>query len=237
MRRVLLVEDALEVQTIVTATLRDGYTISVAGTAAEAMALIEKQKFDLILLDVVLPDGDGFKLYTQIRSREENRDIPIIFLTGRTEVADKVIGFSLGADDYISKPFEPVELRARVDSKLRKMLTTREREEVLRVYDLRFEIPFQRVHLVQGASESSIDLTPIEFKLLLHLAKHEEKVFTRDQLISVVWGDNISIVDRTVDVHVSNLRKKLAASACMIKPVQKVGYAFCVKDAQARRAQ
>ena len=236
MRRVLLVEDATDVQAIVAATLRDGYSIQVAATASEALVQLGKQKFDLILMDVMLPDGDGFKLCTQVRNTEEGRDIPIIFLTGRTDVADKVIGFSLGADDYVSKPFEPAELRARVDAKLRKVMASRERDEILRIYDLRFQIPYQRLQLIKGSDEALIDLTPIEFKLLLHLARNEEKVFTREELISAVWGDNINIVDRTVDVHISNLRKKLSASVCTIRPIQKVGYTFSVREGQARLA-
>jgi DNA-binding response OmpR family regulator len=229
MNKILLVEDAVEFQRLVETTLAAGFAVTTVATAADAQKHLDESQVDLIILDVMLPDDDGFRFCANLQNHEKTRDIPVIFLSGKSEVNDRVMGYSLGAEDYITKPFSPVELRARVEARLRKLRSKQEKQEVFRKGDLKFNIPFQKVFIVNGTRESGVELTPIEFKLLLFLAQREEQVFSREQLMGAIWTGGVHIVDRTVDVHVSNIRKKLGRSSCTIRSVRSVGYSFVQK--------
>jgi DNA-binding response OmpR family regulator len=226
MSRILIVDDAPDVQLIVKASLGRDCVVTAAQSAAEAYEILGKSKFDLILLDVTLPDDDGFKFCVTLKNSGALRDIPIIFLSGKSEVVDKVMGLSLGASDYITKPFSPVELRARVEARLREVGGEKNREEVFEKHELRFLPAVQRVFVFENGKETELGLTPIEFKLLLHLTKHSDQIFTRDQLIDAVWGNQTYVVDRTIDVHISNLRKKLVKSRSLIVAIHGTGYRF-----------
>ena len=229
MNRILLIEDTIESQRVVELALASEAVVIVAPTVFEARMQLERNQFDLILLDVMLPDSDGFKFCAALQNSERTKDIPVIFLSGKTGLEDRVLGYSLGAEDYISKPFAPIELRARVEARLRKVRGRKEKEEVFRKGDLLFDVPFQRFTILDGKQEARIELTPHEFKLLLYLARHEDRVFSRDQLMTAVWGENIHIMDRVVDVHMSNLRKKISDSSYAIKTIHGVGYSFVQK--------
>ena len=236
MRRILLVEDCEEAALLVKATLGKSYQVVIAPTASEVLQLVERTVFDLILMDVVLPDGDGFKLCAQLQNSEKSRDIPIIFLTGKADVEDKVMGFSLGADDYVAKPFNPVELRARVEAKLTKLSQRKQVEESIRKGDLHINVSFQKAYLSEGDSEKDLGLTPIEFKLLYYFARNEEHVLSREQLLTALWGHAVEVVDRTIDKHISTLRQKLGSRAHYIETVPRSGYRFTLPTEQARKA-
>ncbi|MGZ3687796.1 MAG: response regulator transcription factor [Bdellovibrionota bacterium] len=225
MTNVLLVEDAVEYQILVRSALGGGFALTSVGRADEARIAIRKQPFDLLILDVKLPEGDGFELCSQIRSLPEYEDVPIIFLTGKRETDDKVRGFSLGADDYIVKPFDPKELRARVESRILRAQVRRSSSDKLRFGDVVLHLSSQEAtRQSAGAAEQNIDLTPAEFKLLCFLIKSVGRVVSREQLIQALWKNESEILDRTVDKHVSTLRKKLRATSLRIESVYSSGY-------------
>lgn len=182
---------------------------------------LEKQVPDLVLLDLMLPDIDGLEVCKLMRRREEWAAIPVIMVTARGEEADKVLGLELGADDYITKPFSSKELVARVKSVLRRKsgLPLSKKIEVggQLVLDLeRYEV------LIQG---KKADLTSTEFRILKLLASRKGRVFTRDQILDYLWGHEKIVLDRTVDVHIRNLREKLGPRAAgLVKNVRGVGY-------------
>ncbi|MBI3556966.1 MAG: response regulator transcription factor [Deltaproteobacteria bacterium] len=236
MRRILLIEDSAGIYPIVAAALGKNYSVANVETLADAWTQVNENSFDLILLDVGLPDGDGFKFFARLRSTSATEAVPVIFLTAKAELADRILGFSLGAEDYIAKPFEPLELRARVDARLRSAHESAERAGSFRKENLRFDVLSQKVFISENSVEHQVDLTPAEFKLLHFFARHEDQVFSRDQLLSSVWHNEIHVHDRTVDVHVSNLRKKLESAAFTIKAVYGSGYRFEKKTCVSRAA-
>jgi DNA-binding response OmpR family regulator len=235
---ILVLEDSHESQRMIKAALEPHYWVAIAGSLAEARAHLERKRFQLLVLDVNLPDGDGFQFCGEVRAKEETRLVPVIFLTGRSDLEDKLKGFSLGADDYIVKPFEARELRARVEAKLARERQLRSAapdaagrgaDESLARGALRFELPTLRAYLVEGGKKTELGLTPIEFKILYHLARNETQVVSREQLLATVWGGETHVFDRATDKHVSSLRNKLGPYAAYIETVSRVGYRFVVK--------
>lgn len=224
MQRILVVEDAPEVRLIIKDILGGEFIVIEAGDLATAKAFIDKGHIDLILLDVLLPDGNGFNFCATLKQDQKTKEIPVIFITDKKETSDKVLGFTLGADDYVPKPFDPLELKTRVKVRIKDHTEKSSQPDTYRKEDLIFRHDQQRVYLIADGKETPIDLTPREYRLLLHLIKHEGQVFTRDQLMSSVWSDETSVSDRTVDVHISNLRKKTKKSMFKIKAVHGVGY-------------
>lgn len=192
------------------------------GALAEASGEIERRPPDLVLLDVSLPDGEGYQLCSSLQGDPATQDIPIVFLTARSDTRDKVTAFRLGADDYLEKPFQPEELRARVESRIAKAVRRRRGEEVIQRGPLRIDLAR---HCVSTSGGPEIELTSHELRLLHHLATHEERVLTRSQLMEAVWGDTV-VLERTVDSHISNLRRKLGESGERIRSVRGVGYRF-----------
>jgi DNA-binding response OmpR family regulator len=234
MHRILLIEDSTAAQLIVKETFQQSCLVTVAGSLGEARKQLDSHTFELILLDVQLPDGDGFKFLASLRSQQTFSEIPVLMLTGRNDIQDKVMGFSLGAEDYVVKPFDPLELKARVEARLNRRNKNQTDVEVFRKGSLLFSIAMQKLTIVTDR-ETPVDLTPIEFKLLLYFARHEEHVLSRDRLIEAVWGNRVHIVDRTIDTHVSNLRKKIQGCEFRIKAVHGIGYTFKRGDDKAER--
>jgi len=223
--KILLVEDSKHIQHLVPVALGKDFDVAIAGCAEEAFKMVESSNFDLILLDVQLPDMDGFQICSLLRNKDKTSEVPIIFLTGKKEVSDKVMGFSLGADDYIVKPFEPLEFKARVESRLKRDKSRQKAEETIHKGDLKMNIPKQTAWV----KDEELDLTPLEFKLLLYFVKHEDHVLSRNQILNKVWGEGVFVIDRTVDMHISNLKKKLASMAKVIKSIHGEGYKFSLK--------
>ncbi len=234
MQSILLVEDSPEAQVLVKRALGQSYNLTWAKTLAEATKAVEDQSFDLILLDVMLPDGDGYRLCSILQTNDSLKNTPIIFLTARNSVTDKVLGFKVGADDFISKPFDALELKARVDARLRKKEQQLQASDVIRLGHLEINKSTQRVKVFhEDHSEGEgidIDLTPIEFKMLLLLTKEVNKVYSRDEILDTVWGENIHVYNRSVDTHISKLRKKLGNRADYIESVHGSGYRFSFKS-------
>lgn len=223
MKSILCVEDNPEIQILVEAAL-DHLQVVPAITLAQAKAILQIQNFDLVILDLELPDGDGMKFLASLGPKGEGAEVPVFILTSRADTANKVIAFSLGVDDFLTKPFDPLELKARVDSKLKKIETRKEKIDHLKLKDLTIDVQAQRVYVNSGAVPETVNLTSLEFRILLTLARSPDRVFTRSQLLDKVWGSDVSITDRTVDTHVGHLRKKLSPSKVRIETVLNEGY-------------
>jgi DNA-binding response OmpR family regulator len=217
MARILIVEDEPEIAAALAYDLKlEGYEVEVAPDGEAASVRGREPGWNLILLDVTLPKRDGFDVCRELRKAGVRT--PIIFLTARTHEAEKVLGLDLGGDDYMTKPFSARELRARIRARLRSKPP--EAEEIVRCADL--EIDTARAE-VRKAGEKS-EVTPQEFKLLLTFAQNRGRVLSRERLIDLAWGRDISVTDRAVDTHVVNLRRKLGAE--LIASVRGMGYRF-----------
>ncbi|HET6642485.1 MAG TPA: response regulator transcription factor [Gaiellaceae bacterium] len=228
-RTILLVEDEESITTpLVEALRREGFDTAVSGTAGESLALAERVKPDLVLLDVMLPDGSGFEVCRELRARSR---VPIIMLTARGEEADRVAGLELGADDYVVKPFSARELVARVRAVLRRAAEAGERraEGATEIGDVRID-PGRRSVSFRG---EELELSRKEFDLLRLLIENAGSVVTRERLIDEVWDTNWFGSTKTLDVHVSGLRKKLnddPGSPRYIHTVRGVGFRFSAPE-------
>lgn len=223
---VLLVEDSDDSYHLVTRALAPAISVSWARNCAEARSALRVRQWDCILLDVILPDGDGFKIAQEIQQDPKLKRIPLIFLTGQTTLSDRVLGIAIGADDYITKPFEALELKARVENRIRKSVAQIQETESKRLGALEININNQKVYIWENDKRQEVDLTPIEFKLLLQLTRDPQKVISREALMEAVWGENVHIINRSVDTHISKLRKKLGPHSGYIRSVHGTGYQF-----------
>jgi DNA-binding response OmpR family regulator len=229
MHSILLVEDSTDSFNLVKRSL-GGIQIEWARTLADASRILQRKTFDLILLDVMLPDGDGFRLCSILQTDDKLKTIPVVFLTAKNAVSDKVLGFSVGADDFLTKPFDPLELKARVDARLRKRDREKVEADIVRLGEIEINKSTQKVHMMTNGQNEEVDLTPIEFKLLLFLSKEVNKVHSRDEILNAVWGESIHVYSRSVDTHVSKLRKKLGDKASYIESAHGAGYRFVVPE-------
>jgi DNA-binding response OmpR family regulator len=229
--RILLIEDDQSTQRLLQSALSaTGNELLGASSGKEAISVLTEKDVHLILLDMGLPDVDGLALCAQLQSNPKWKNIPVMILTARVDVSAKVAAFSLGVEDYISKPCDLLELRARVEARLRKIQKSTEEGEILTKGELRLSVAMQKAYRLNGDSEIDLELTPIEFKLLLQLAKREGRVLQRDQILDLVWGQNSEVLDRTVDAHISVLRKKLGSLSSIIQSVPGQGYLFSIKS-------
>ena len=216
---VLVVEDETSIASFVALYLKNaGYRIQTAGTGREALERAAAEKPSLIVLDLMLPDLDGLEVCRRIR---QTSDVPILMLTARDEDVDKIIGLEVGADDYLTKPFNPRELVARVKSVLRRSVPERREAQTKQIKHGDLEIDVGRREVLVSGTE--VQLAPKEFDLLWELLDHRGLVLTRDQLLERVWGYTFAGDTRTVDVHVRQLRRKLG-EASPIVTVWGVGY-------------
>jgi two-component system phosphate regulon response regulator PhoB len=223
--RILLVEDSPDDQLLIERSLQTRFDVESAGSEAQALELARGAQYDLVILDVVLPGSSGFEIYGKLRAMDTYRDVPIIFLTGQAALEDKLRGFGLGADDYIVKPFEPMELLARIEGRILRKAPGGPEENV-EFSDIRLNVALQRAYLKRAEGEKELDLTPIEFKLLYHFVRHPERTHSRDELLESVWGNKVYVLGRTIDKHVCSLRQKLETGAQYLKTVPGQGYRF-----------
>ncbi|HEX9789057.1 MAG TPA: phosphate regulon transcriptional regulator PhoB [Kiloniellales bacterium] len=222
--RILIVEDEGPLVTLLRYNLeREGFTISEASDGEEALLRAAEDRPDLILLDWMLPLLSGIEVCRRLRRLSDTATVPIIMLTARGEENDKVRGFDCGADDYITKPFSPVELIARVRALLRRARPELAAEQ-LDFADLVMDLAAHRVR----RSDREVHLGPTEFRLLQHLMRNPGRVFSREQLLDAVWGRDVYVEARTVDVHIRRLRKALngAGDQDLIRTVRAAGYAL-----------
>ncbi|WP_111978394.1 phosphate regulon transcriptional regulator PhoB [Algibacillus agarilyticus] len=226
-RRILIVEDEAPIREMLSFVLEQkGFQVDEAEDYHEALSKVAEPYPDLILLDWMIPGGSGIQVAKQIKSDEFTRNIPIIMLTARGEEEDKIRGLDVGADDYITKPFSPKELVARIKAVLRRALPT-STEEPLEIQGLKLDPVTHRV----TADETEFNIGPTEFKLLHFFMSHPERVYSREQLLDNVWGRNVYVEDRTVDVHIRRLRKAISPKGHdrLIQTVRGAGYRLSVK--------
>jgi len=222
---ILMIDDDKNICRIVTLYLeKDGFSVEAVHDGAEGLKRFRELNPGLVLLDIMLPGMDGWQICREIR---ENDDTPIIMLTAKGEVFDKVLGLELGADDYLAKPFDPKELAARVKAIYRRMSKHDDGDDEVS-YD-RLSVNLTNYTVICDGRE--LEMPPKEIELLFFLAKHANKVFTREQLLEQVWGFDYFGDSRTVDVHIKRIREKLVAEDVpwQVKTVWGVGYKFEVK--------
>jgi len=227
--RILVVEDEVSIRDMIKFALTpNGYEITEANHAKEALKMMALQKPDLILLDWMLPGLSGIDFVTQLKKNVETQNIPIIMLTARAEEENKVKGLEQGADDYITKPFSPRELSARIKTVLRRG-TLVNPEGIIQVGKITLDT---NTHLVT-IENKTLTLTTNEYKLLLFFVKNTDKTFSREQLLNSIWGHTLEINERSVDVQVQRLRSRLEPYQCdhYIKTIRGFGYQFQVSNA------
>jgi two-component system phosphate regulon response regulator PhoB len=221
---ILVVEDEAALVTLLRYNLeREGFRVIEAADGEEALLLAREEKPDLVLLDWMLPLLSGIEVCRQLRRLPETRGVPIIMLTARGEEGDKLRGLDSGADDYVTKPFSPSELIARVRAVMRRAHPAME-NETLQYEDLIMDLAAHRVR----RNGRDVHLGPTEFRLLRHLLEHQGRVFSREQLLDQVWGQDVYVEPRTVDVHIRRLRKALNIDEepDLIRTVRSAGYAL-----------
>ena len=231
---ILVVEDEPAIQELIALNLkRAGHMVLCADSAQQARSLINNVLPDLVLLEWMLPDITGIEFARKLRQEERTKSIPIIMLTARTQENDKIAGLEAGADDYITKPFSPRELIARIKAVLRRRLPEMS-DEIIELGGLRLDPTTHRVHVnndIEPSKPAEVSLGPTEFRLLHYLMAYKERVHTRGQLLDRVWGDHVFIEDRTVDVHIRRLRKILESvgKENLVQTVRGTGYRFSVE--------
>lgn len=235
--QILYIEDDLTIGSLIQEILGPECVITIASTIREAKKLLDVRSYDLFLLDITLSDGNGLKFFSSFRHHDKLKHTPVVFLTGGSDLSDLEIAFSLGADDFIHKPFNSREFRARIYAKLEGRSKKPTEVTAINVGRLQILPASFRVLLTGDGDPTSIDVTPTEFKLLHLLASHQDEVLARNQIIQSVWPDDPSIMDRTVDTHLSNLRKKLKDSDVFITAVQGRGYRIDVRASGQRGSQ
>ncbi len=226
-RRILVVEDEAPIRDMLCFVLeQNGYQASTAEDVDSAMNMLVEPYPDLVLLDWMLPGGSGIQIAKKMKQHELTRNIPIIMITARGEEEDKVRGLEVGADDYVTKPFSPKELMARIKAVIRRVAPT-SLDEVIEVQGLKLDPVSHRVM----AEEQPLDMGPTEFRLLHFFMTHPERVYSREQLLDHVWGTNVYVEDRTVDVHIRRLRKaiSIAGHDRLVQTVRGSGYRFSAK--------
>jgi phosphate regulon transcriptional regulator PhoB len=205
-QRIVIIEDERDIVELVRYNFRkEGFEIECFFRGREGLEYLRRNPADLVLLDILLPDEDGFEICKRLRADERMKSLPVIFLTAKSEEMDRVLGLEIGADDYVVKPFSPRELVARVKAVLRRQERVAEKREVVESGALRLDTRTQEV-TVRG---KLVELSALEFKLLYFLASHPRHVFDRDRLLDEVWGRDRFVTPRTVDVHIRRLREKI----------------------------
>ncbi len=225
-KKIFVVDDEKDIQDILRVNLSlQNLDVRTFSSGEEALAELKNGLPDLILLDVMMDGMDGFEFCKTLRSSAEYRDVPVIFLSAKTEEFDRVLGLELGGDDYIAKPFSMKEVSARVKAVLRR--TDTKTRQILNEKKIAYKgvelFPEKYALKIDGRS---VKLTKTEFEILFLFLKHPEKIFTRDNIIDSIRGDDVYVIDRTIDVHIMNLRKKLGKYKNIITTFSGVGYGF-----------
>lgn len=218
---IAIVDDEPDIVELVSINLKKaGFTTNGFVNAESFLSFLKAQTPDLVILDLMLPDADGLEICKHLKKRDELAAIPIIMLTAKAEETDKILGLELGADDYVTKPFSPKELVARVKVALRRLT----RKEITQKIEIGGILTIDTEKFEVKVAGKKIEVTSTEFKILQMLASKPDRVFSRDKILDYLWGREKAVLDRTVDVHVKNLREKLGAAGQFIKNVRGIGY-------------
>ena len=222
-RKIVIIEDEPDILEVLSYNLRrEGFEILTSADGIQGLALVKREHPDLVLLDLMLPGIDGVEICTSIKKHPDTQHTLLIMVTAKGEESDIVLGLGVGADDYISKPFSPKELVARVKAVRRRgvLLETEQPREKITHGELTIDAAKYRV--TYGTRE--VKLTATEFRILQYLASHPGRVFTREQLLNHALGDDVVVVDRNIDVHVRGIRKKLEVEPPLIETIRGIGY-------------
>lgn len=221
---ILVIEDEPDIRrTLEYNIAREGFNVFTASSISEAEEAIKSHSINLVLLDLMLPDGSGLELCKKIKSNPKTEYVPVLILTAKDDEVDKVVGFELGADDYVTKPFSVRELILRIKAVLKRGQVKKDFVEVVRQFgDLKIDIESHEVYV----DNNQIDLTALEFKLLNQLVDTRGRVQSRDHLLAEVWGYSSEVTTRTVDTHIKRLRNKLGTMGKYVQTIRGVGYKF-----------
>jgi len=221
---ILVIEDEPDIRKTLEYNIsQEGHTVLTAGSLHDAEKILQSQSLSLILLDLMLPDGSGLDFCRKLKTNSKTESIPVIILTAKDDEVDRVVGFELGADDYVTKPFSVRELILRIKAVLKRGVVKKDIVEVERQFgDLKIDIDSHEVYV----DEMQINLTALEFKLLNQLVETRGRVQSRDQLLTEVWGYSAEVTTRTVDTHIKRLRTKLGSMGKYVQTIRGVGYKF-----------
>ncbi len=221
-KKILIVEDEEDILDLIAFNLqKEGYQVDRATDGVEAVDKIRRTVYALIILDIMLPEKDGFEVLKEIKSSYITRDIPVIILTARGEEVDRIVGLELGADDYVVKPFSVRELSLRIKAILRRTSsTTNSSQSIWKYKGLKIDTEKREVYV----DEKEVELTLIEMNLLLEFIKNQGRILTREYLLNRVWGYDFEGYNRTVDTHITRLRTKIHPYSSIIKTVRGMGY-------------
>lgn len=222
MEKILVIEDNKDYQFLIQSSLGTEFKVICADTGKQGIDFAREHKPDLILLDISLGEVDGFEVCHLLRGQKETANTPIIFLSSRNDAHSKVMGFDLGADDYIEKPFEAEELKARIKVRIRQHVSRRENIPVYELQGLRIDFLGHRVFI----SDKEIPFSALEFKLLSYFVRNPDRVLSRERILNNVWGVDTFVTDRVVDSHIRSIRKKLGTYKDHIESIYGEGYRF-----------
>jgi len=222
MEKILVIEDNKDYQYLVQSALGTEYRVICADNGKQGIDVAREQKPDLILLDITLGEVDGFEVCHLLKGQKETASTPIIFLSSRNDSHSKVMGFDLGADDYIEKPFEAEELKARIKVRIRQSHARREGISAYEIQGLKIDFLGHRVFI----DEKEVPFSALEFKLLSYFVRNPDRVLSRERILNNVWGVDTFVTDRVVDSHIRSIRKKLAAYKDHIESIYGEGYRF-----------
>ena len=222
MEKILVIEDNKDYQFLVQSALGTEYRVICADTGKQGVDLAREHKPDLILLDISLGEVDGFEVCHLLKGQKETSNTPVIFLSSRNDAHSKVMGFDLGADDYIEKPFDAEELKARIKVRIRQNNARRESVSSYEIQGLRIDFLGHRVFI----EEKEIAFSALEFKLLSYFVRNPDRVLSRERILNNVWGVDTFVTDRVVDSHIRSIRKKLGAYKDHIESIYGEGYRF-----------
>lgn len=228
MKSILVVEDSEEIQMIVERSLSNFYRVTLVGSLSQARSYIQKLKFDLIILDLSLPDGDGLQFCSELKSSSQACEIPVIILSAKNSIKDKAEGFQLGIEDYITKPFDPSELKIRIESRLKKISEFKRHSDQIEVGNLMLDLSSRSISCIND--NKNIDLSTKEFAILVYLARHIEQVKSRQDIINAVWGQGCHMTNRTIDSHICRIRKKIASDILNIEAITSSGYKLSISQ-------
>jgi len=220
--KILILEDAKDSQVFLRSALSQDFELTLVETLEAARKVCSTNVFDLYLIDLVLPDGESFAFCEELRASPKAKDRPILFISGRSSSMDKLNAFHLGADDYVTKPFDILELKARVNARLRNRMQGQ--SDNVQFGPFRLVVSKRQAFVIEGDVTREVRLTKTEFQILRLLCERPEVLRTRDEIIQLVWREAINVTPRTVDVHVSHLRKKLGTSGAWLGSRHGEGY-------------
>jgi len=222
MDKILVIDDNKDYQFLIQSCLQGEYKVLVADTGKQGVTLAKEQKPSLILLDISLGEVDGFEVCHLLKGQKETAETPVIFLSSRSDSHSKVMGFDLGADDYIQKPFEAEELKARIRVRIKQNSVRREGLSVYESNDLKIDFLGHRVFI----QSKEIPFSALEFKLLSYFVRNPDRVLSREKILNNVWGMDTFVTDRVVDSHIRSIRKKLGPYKDHIESIYGEGYRF-----------